>query len=173
MSEILWTELEKVDILRERMGVSYERARFALEANQGDLVKALAELEKEQKEEDGVGRWFIDGVKNQMRRLNKTQLNLKREDKTLLSMSAPLGIALAYTIWKRPTLRMIGLLGAATAAVNHYELEVDSVEKQAEATEEYEGYEDQDDEYPYDIKTVIVPDEEIEKNQGQGAEISE
>ncbi|AHF07843.1 DUF4342 domain-containing protein [Desulfitobacterium metallireducens] len=164
MSEILWTELEKVDVLRERMGVSYERARFALEANQGDLVKALAELEKEHKEEDGASRWFIDGVKKQMKRLNKTQLNLKHEDKTLLSMSAPLGIALAYTIWKRPTLRMLGLIGAATAAVNHYELEVDSMEEQTEEVEEY-------DEYPYDIKTVIVPDDEFSENEK--VEISE
>lgn len=156
MSEILWTELEKVDVLRERMGVSYEHARLALEAAQGDIVKALAELEEEQKEEDGAGSRFIDGVKKQVKRLNKTHLNLKREDKTLLSMSAPLGIALAYTIWKRPALRILGLLGAATAAVNHYELEVDSVGEQAE---------EDGDEYPYDIKTVIVPDEEFEKNE--------
>lgn len=154
MSEILWTELEKVDVLRERMGVSYERARLALDESQGDLVKALALLEKElQSGEDGMGRWFINGFKKQMGRLNQTQLKLKREDQTVLSLSAPLGIALAYTIWKRPTLRMLGLLGAATAAMKHYELEVDSVEEDIE--EEY-------DEYPYDIKTVIVPDEEVE-----------
>lgn len=157
MSEILWTELEKVDVLRERMGVSYERARLVLEANQGDLVRALAELEKEQNSDDGAGRQFIDGVKKQLKRLNKTQLNLKREHETVLSMSAPLGIALAYTIWRRPTLRMLGLLGAATAAVKHYGLEVDSTEDQAEEKEEY-------DEYPYDTKTVIVPDEEFEEN---------
>jgi hypothetical protein len=170
MSEILWTELEKVDVLRERMGVSYERARLTLEETQGDLVKALALLEEEQHEEDGMRSWFIDGVKSQFNRLNKTQFNLKREDKTVLSMSAPLGIALAYTIWKRPTLRMLGLLGAATAAAKHYELEVDSVEEQDE--EEY-------DEYPYDIKTVIVPDEEVanlnneEVEKNEKAEISE
>lgn len=153
MSEVMWTELEKVDVLRERMGVTYERARLALEAAQGDLIRALANLEKEQsKDEEGASGRFMEGLKEQMRRLNKTQLHLKHEDKTVLSLSAPLGIAMAYSIWKRPTLRMLGLLGAATAVVKHYELEVETFE---ETEEEY-------DEYPYDIKTVIVPDKDPE-----------
>ncbi|HVJ50204.1 DUF4342 domain-containing protein [Desulfitobacterium sp.] len=157
MSEVLWTELEKVDVLRERMGISYEQARLALEATQGDLVRALAKLEEEQSRDDGLGGRLMDGLKEQIKRMNKTQLHLKHEDKTVLSMSAPLGVALAYTIWKRPTLRILGLLGAATAAVKHYGLEVDSLEEQ----EEY-------DEYPYDTKTVIVPDEESGKNREAG-----
>lgn len=161
MSEVLWSELEKIDVLRERMGVNYEGARLALEASKGDLIKALAELEKEQgDEEDGLGDRIMEGLKEQVKRLNKTQLHLKHEEKTVLSVSAPLGIALAYTIWKRPTLRMLGILGAATAVVKHYELEVNTLEEQ----------EDDDDEYPFDIKTVIVP-EELGKNLG--TEISE
>lgn len=153
MSEILWTELEKIDILRERMGVNYERAQSALEAAQGDLVKALAQVEKEQLQgADRIGRRFFNSAKEQMKCLGRTQLNLNHEDKTVLSMSAPLGIALAYTIWRRPTLRMLGLLGAATAAIKKYELKMSSVEDRA--VEEY-------DEYPYDVKTVIIPDEEF------------
>ncbi|WP_434511384.1 DUF4342 domain-containing protein [Desulfitobacterium sp. AusDCA] len=155
MSEVIWTELEKIDVLRERMGVSYERARVSLETNQGDLIKALAELEKEQsKAEDGFAGRFYGGVKEQMKRLNKTQLNLKHVDKTVLSISAPLGMALAYAIWKRPTLRMFGLVGAATAAINNYELEVDT---RANQDEEW------DDEYPYDIHTEIIPDDDVLK----------
>ncbi|MFZ3130072.1 MAG: hypothetical protein WA125_02960 [Desulfosporosinus sp.] len=30
MTEALWTELEKLDVLRERMGIGYEEARKAL-----------------------------------------------------------------------------------------------------------------------------------------------
>lgn len=152
MSEVIWTELEKIDVLRERMGVSYELARISLEANQGDLIKALAELENEQsKTEDGLAGRFYEGVKEQMKRLNKTQLNLKHDDKTVLSISAPLGMALAYSIWRRPTLRMFGLVGAATAVMNNYELEVDTRTNQDE---------EWDDEYPYDIQTEIIPDED-------------
>lgn len=155
MSEVVWTELEKVDVLRERMEVTYEKARLALEATQGDLVKALAELEKEkeQKELDGLGNRVMDNLKGQVKRLNQTQLHLKHGDKTVLSMSAPLGIAMAYTIWKRPTLRMLGLLGAATAAINHYELEMDAAEQEEDL-----------DEFSYDFKPSFIPDKEFGKN---------
>jgi len=40
-------ELKKIDILKERANVSYEEAREALEACDGNLVEALIKLEKE------------------------------------------------------------------------------------------------------------------------------
>lgn len=130
MSEMLRTELEKIDILRDRMGLTYEEARHALEAAQGDVIQALANEENENEWahlDEGMGGQFWDGLKHQMSRLSQTQVKLKRQDKTVLSVSAPLGIAMAYTLWRRPGLRMLGLLGAAGAALKHYELEVDSI----------------------------------------------
>jgi hypothetical protein len=133
MSEVLWTELEKIDILRERMGLTYEEARSALEAAHGDVIKALSNKENEMAHlEEGVGSQLWDGLKHQMNRLSQTQVKLKREDKTLLSVSAPLGMAMVYTLWKRPGLRMLGLLGVAAAAMKHCELEVDRVGEEKE-----------------------------------------
>lgn len=40
-------ELKKIDILKERANVTYEEAREALEACDGNLVEALVKLEKE------------------------------------------------------------------------------------------------------------------------------
>lgn len=136
MSEVLGTELEKIDILRERMGLSYEEARMALEGAQGDVIQALANKEKEMEEsmnkEEAVGEQLWEGIKQQMSRLNQTQVKLKREDKTVLSVSAPLGIAMAYTLWRRPGLRLLSLLGVAGAAMKNYELELDSMEDPVE-----------------------------------------
>jgi hypothetical protein len=141
MSEVLWTELEKIDILRERMGLSYEEARRALDAAHGDLIKALANQEQDLSPHDeGMGGQLWGGLKHQMRRLSQTQVKLKRRDKTVLSVSAPLGLAVAYTIWRRPALRMLGLLGVAGAAMKRYELELDSVGKAENAEKEYEPY---------------------------------
>lgn len=39
-------DLSHVDLLRERLHVGYEEARVALEASHGDVVSALARLEK-------------------------------------------------------------------------------------------------------------------------------
>jgi len=131
MSE-LWTELEKLDILRERMGIGYEEARAALNLTQGDLVKALDDLEKVRNglgqdwhfEERGQG--IVDSVKSTISSISHSTIILKRHDNTIISLSAPLGLALAYTIWRKPGLRMLALVGAVGAAINHFELEVAS-----------------------------------------------
>ena len=130
LSEALWTELEKLDVLRERMGIGYEEARTALNLAQGDVVKALDDLEKAQDEKEqswdftdrGQGIW--DSVKAGLVDFNHTKISLKKRDNTILSVSAPLGLALAYTIWRKPGLRMLALAGAVGAAINHFELEV-------------------------------------------------
>lgn len=135
MSEALWTELEKLDVLRERMGIGYEEARAALNLAQGDVVKALDNLEKARNGEElgwdfvdrGQGIW--DSVKAKLGSFNNTTVSLKKHDNTIVSLSAPLGLALAYTIWRKPGLRMLALVGAVGAAINHYELEVASSDK--------------------------------------------
>jgi len=141
MTEPLWTELEKMDVLRERMGIGYEEARTALNLAQGDVVKALDDLDKAQKEDkrewefEDQGRGIWEGIKSSIASINHSTISLKRYDNTIVSVSTPLGLALAYTIWRRPSLRMLALVGAVGAAINHFELEVTS--EQNEATEEF------------------------------------
>ena len=130
MTDALWTEIEKLDVLRERMGIGYEEARVALILAQGDVVKALDNLEKARAGEKqgfdfadhGQGIW--DSVKSSMATFRHSTISLKRHDNTIVSLSAPLGLALAYTIWRKPGLRLLGLVGAVGAAVNSFELEV-------------------------------------------------
>lgn len=145
MSEPLWTELEKMDVLRERMGIGYEEARTALNLAQGDVIKALDDLEKTQKMEErewdfrDEGRGMWDGVKSTMTNISNSTITLKRHETTIASVSAPLGLALAYTVWRKPGLRMLALVGALGAAINHFELEVSSKQEYPynETSEEY------------------------------------
>lgn len=140
MTDALWTELEKLDALRERMEIGYEEARTALNLAQGDVMKALDDLEKaragEKKGFDFVdqGHGIWDGVKSTMATLSHSTISLKRHENTIVSLSAPLGLALAYTIWRKPGLRLLALVGAVGAAVNNFELEV--------ATKDELSYED-------------------------------
>ncbi|EGW38697.1 DUF4342 domain-containing protein [Desulfosporosinus sp. OT] len=135
MSEALWTELEKLDVLRERMGIGYEEARVALSMAQGDVVKALDNFEKGRGKgkpgwdfvDRGQGIWSC--VKDKLGSFNNTTVSLKKHNDTIVSLSAPVGLALVYTIWRRPGLRMLALAGAVGAAINHYELEVASGDK--------------------------------------------
>lgn len=138
MSEELWTELDKLDVLRERMGIGYEEARTALNLAEGDVMKALDNLEKVQsgekmgwEEQDWAdqGRGIWDSVKAKLGSFNNTTISVKKHDNTVLSVSAPLGLALAYTVWRKPGLRMLALLGVAGAAMSDYELEVATVDE--------------------------------------------
>ena len=130
MNDALWTELEKLDALRERMEIGYEEARTALNLAQGDVMKALDDLEKaragEKKGFDFVdqGHGIWDSVKSTMATFCHSTISLKRHENTIVSLSAPLGLALAYTIWRKPGLRLLALAGAVGAAVNNFELEV-------------------------------------------------
>lgn len=132
MSEELWTELEKIDILRERMGLNYEQARTALVEARGDVVKALAFVEQGEKsvteglKREGGDLW--QGLGHKFKRLNQTRVKVKRHEKTVFSVSAPIGLLLAYGVFRRPGLRMLGLVGLAAAAIKHYSLEVDPTE---------------------------------------------
>ena len=47
--------IEKIDIIRERFDVSYDKARKVLEQAEGDLVEALILLEKEKKKKKRRG----------------------------------------------------------------------------------------------------------------------
>ena len=131
MNEELWTELEKIDVLRERLGVNYEQAKQALEATGGDVVQALADLERRKTAYTGEwkqrGREVWDRVQDKIGDFNRTRINLRRHNRTIFSISAPLGLAMAYTIWRRPGLRLLGMAGALGAALGDCEWEVDQM----------------------------------------------
>lgn len=131
MTEELWTELEKLDVLRKRLGIGYEQARTALNLAQGDVIKALDNFEKARSTIEGEdidldcqeqGIW--QDVKFSLAALCRSTISLKRNENTIISLSTPLGLALAYTIWRKPGLRLLALIGALGAAVKDYELEL-------------------------------------------------
>jgi len=117
MSEELWMELDKIDELRERMGVSYEEARQALNETQGDVIQALINLENKGKSQawKNKGQDVLSSVRSTMANLNHIRVNVRKDHKKVLSVSAPLGMALAYTIWRNRALRVLGLAGMAGA----------------------------------------------------------
>lgn len=127
MSEEKWTELEKIDALRARLNLTYDEARRVLARANGDLVQALSDYEKEKLIQEGVVGQIWNSGKGRFSRFCQTQVKLKKREKTILSMNAPLGLALAYTIWRRPGLRVLALVGATAAAFRDYKVELESI----------------------------------------------
>lgn len=109
--------LEKIDIVRERAGVSYAEAKEALEASEGNVVDAIIHIEKNKKSAmDSIYTTkdeFLTWIKELINKGNITRIKVKKEDRVLVDMPVNAGIAVgivAYAVWA--PLIAIGVIGA-------------------------------------------------------------
>lgn len=99
--------LEKVDMVRERTGVSYEKAKEALEVCEGDVLEALIYIEKtqgilqdnkESKEDDAnINSISIEELKAWFKHIiekgNVTRIKIKKDGNELIDVPVNAGIA--------------------------------------------------------------------------------
>ncbi|WP_138204777.1 DUF4342 domain-containing protein [Haloimpatiens lingqiaonensis] len=92
MSEVT---LEKIDMIRERTGVSYTEAKEALEACSGDVVEALVYIESNKKESSlyTTKEEFIAWMKELIKKGQVTRIKIKKDDKVLVDMPVNAGVA--------------------------------------------------------------------------------
>jgi len=112
--------IEKIDLIRERTGMSYAEARGVLEETGGDVVEALVALEDEDENGEGRGlfpREIISPVKKVFRRTNRTRISVRKKDGTLLELPVTVGLAGALFAPRLTALGTVALLMA------HYSLE--------------------------------------------------
>lgn len=88
-------ELSKIDVIRERTGVGYEKARAALAQAEGDVVGAIVFLEKQEEKQ-----WWVvysQDLVSKLRELiaagNIRTVRLKHDDKTVLEIPLTVGVA--------------------------------------------------------------------------------
>ncbi|MDP4088351.1 MAG: DUF4342 domain-containing protein [Bacillota bacterium] len=118
MSEIT---LEKVDLIRERTGVSYTAAKEALEACNGDVVDALVFIENNSKGKNAFYQTkdeFVNWMKETVNRGNVTRLKIKKDDKVLIDLPVTASIAVTgITAILSAPLLAIGVLSAVVTKV--------------------------------------------------------
>lgn len=99
--------LEKVDMVRERTGVGYEKAKEALEASEGDVLEALIYIEKTQdisnssnefeNDEESKVAISIEELKAWIKQIvekgNVTRIKVKKDDAELIDIPVNAGIA--------------------------------------------------------------------------------
>ena len=107
--------LEKLDMLRERTGVSYREAKEMLERHEGNVIEALIEMEA--KKEVNWSEQFslrsndvVEKVKKLLKDGNVSRIRVKSEEKTLLDIPVALG-AIGAVI--APQIAALGVLVAA------------------------------------------------------------
>ena len=122
--------LEKVDLIRERLNVSYTEANQALEECDGDVVSALIKLEErqdEKSEEENVdsrinvkGQELIDKIKELIKRGNINKITVKNEkDEKVVEIPITAGVV-GLVLFP-----YIGILAGMAAMMKEYTLEID------------------------------------------------
>lgn len=108
-------QLEKIDAIRERSGVSYRKAREALQHAEGDVVEALVYLEGHSA--DGTwteriqlrGSELVERTKELIREGNVRRIVIIKNDRTLMEIPVTVGVIGAVLM---PTLAAIGAIAA-------------------------------------------------------------
>lgn len=120
--------LEKIDLIRERLGVSYEEANRALKETGGDVVEALIKLEKETAEKgfslkDNLisvkGQELINKIKEIIKEGNVNKIVVKSKDKILVEIPVTAGVVSLVLF------PYITLLAGLAAMFKEYTLEIE------------------------------------------------
>lgn len=122
-------EMEKVDEIRERTGVSYRDAYKALKECNGNVIEAIIQIEEEgrsfQEEPFEDNRYYVKGtqlvdkVKDLIRRGNVTRIKIKKGEEVLLDFPVTIGVVGAVIA------PYLVLLGGIATLVSHATIEVE------------------------------------------------
>ena len=89
--------LEKIELVKDRTGVSYAEAKAALEAAEGSVVDAIISIE-ESIDQDNVksiskqGNAIIENIKALVKKGNVSKIVIKKDDEVMLNIPVNLGI---------------------------------------------------------------------------------
>lgn len=106
--------LEKIELVKDRTGVSYKEAKEALEAADGSVVDAIIAIEetvddkKANKANEAVSE-IMDKIKELVRKGNISKISVKKDDETIVNIPVNVGIVGTFVApW--------GVIAAAIAA---------------------------------------------------------
>jgi NACalpha-BTF3-like transcription factor len=123
--------LEKVDMVRERTGVTYEKAKQALEASEGDVLEALIYIEKTQdtsdKSEASEGEFqnkaavSIEELKAWIKQIvekgNVARIKIKKDDVELIDIPVNAGIAAGIVAIAIPPILAASVIAAIATKI--------------------------------------------------------
>ena len=109
--------LEKIDLVRDRTGVSYKEAKETLELTGGSVVDAIILLEEKQNVKwtdnlSGAGNDVLEKLKEIVKKGNVTKILLKREGEIIMNIPVTAGAIGAIL---SPPIAMAGVLAALVA----------------------------------------------------------
>ncbi|MCM1990801.1 DUF4342 domain-containing protein [Oceanirhabdus seepicola] len=117
--------LEKIDLIRERTGISYAESRDILILCDGDVVESLIYIENRSKKEKknviseftATAEEFKDWIKETIRKGNVTRIKIKKDDRTLVDLPVNAGLAVGMFTLISPLLAAAGIFTAIISSV--------------------------------------------------------
>lgn len=123
--------LEKVDMVRERTGVTYEKAKQALEASEGDVLEALIYIEKthdtsntsgaSEDEFESKAAVSIEELKAWIKQIvekgNVTRIKIKKDDAELIDIPVNAGIAAGIVAIAIPPILAASVIAAIATKI--------------------------------------------------------
>jgi len=123
------SELEKIDVIRTRLGVSYKEAKAALDAAGGDVVQALIDLE-EKKRDTGEsfhvkGNDILGQIKGLFNKGQGYRIKIKQGERTVTEIPASLGALGLLGALASSEIAVLGVLASVAGMANKYSLEIE------------------------------------------------
>ena len=89
--------LEKIELVKDRTGVSYKEAKEALEAADGSVVDAIIAIEetvdvKKPNKANAVAGETMDKIKELVKKGNISKISVKKDDETIVNIPVNVGI---------------------------------------------------------------------------------
>ena len=89
--------LEKIELVKDRTGVSYKEAKEALEAAEGSVVDAIIAIEETVNIKPGskvndFADETVSKVKELVKKGNVTKISVKKDDETIVNIPLNVGI---------------------------------------------------------------------------------
>lgn len=128
------SQLEKIDVIRERTDLDFAEAKELLEEANWDILEALAIHEQEEKatvnEWEVKGQEVVNKVKQLVKEGNVTKIRVKSNGNTILEIPVTVGVVGAVLAPK------LAVLGAATCMLTKCTIEFER--KGGKSTEAWE-----------------------------------
>ncbi len=123
-------KLDKVELVRDRTGATYEKARDYLESHNWDVVEAIVAIEREKTTFDiefntmkVKGQDLLKKIKDLIKQGNVAKIIVKKEGQKVVSIPVNGGIILALFF------PYFVALSAVIVLMAEYELEVEKINK--------------------------------------------
>ncbi|MCG9967056.1 DUF4342 domain-containing protein [Pelotomaculum terephthalicicum JT] len=122
-------ELEKIDILRTRLGVSYKEAKAALDAADGDVLQALINLEEKEHTAGGSfhekGSEVLGQIKGLFNKNRGYRIKVKQGERTVVEIPASLGALGLLGAMASSEIAILGVLASVAGMANKYSLDIE------------------------------------------------